>query len=381
MNSAQQVAAILIANAELLEEKIDLAIDGCNIRIHSNSQQHLQQLKHYFAHVLAADLLSRGEQPTFEVIAIQREQVDLGLEFIDWKREPGKTGRKDAIYQLADARIVHKVRTGMTFLQSEQHRIAAGDCVANDNQVINFINTQYMSWLQQQDWLTCHAAAVTQAGSGIAMAGFSGGGKSTLMLHMLENDALQYVSNDRLFLKLSANDAPEQTSAKTVETTLARGIPKLPRINPGTIVNSDRLKPLISESERLKLQSLALNELWELEDKYDVFIDDVYGKNRINHQTTLSAFFILNWRRDSDDPVSIHEVELAERRDLLAAVMKSPGPFYQFKNGDFYQPCTAFDESAYLRALAPVSVYEISGGVDFETVTNFAWALLEQANN
>ncbi len=49
--------------------------------------------------------------------------------------------------------------------------------------------------------------------------------------------------------------------------------------------------------------------------------------------------------------------------------MKSPGPFYQYADGSFYQHNTAFDEQAYVDALAGVRIYEASGGVDFAALS------------
>jgi hypothetical protein len=45
----------------------------------------------------------------------------------------------------------------------------------------------------------------------------------------------------------------------------AAGIPKLPRINPGTIVNNPRSNNLIPMSRRQELTSLPQTELWDLE--------------------------------------------------------------------------------------------------------------------
>ena len=62
----------------------------------------------------------------------------------------------------------------------------------------------------------------------------------------------------------------------------------------------------------------------------------------------------------------LEQVDLNARRDLLAAVMKSPGPFYQFPDGSFQQDDAAFDEDAYLRELKDVTIYEARGTIDFD---------------
>lgn len=341
----------LIGNAVPSERAIYLGLESWTLRVRSNSDALLDRLARYFAHVLVPET-----EPDMEVLAIEREAPELNITFTDWKREPGKTGRKDSYYDLVDGRLLRKVRTGMVFLQSENQRIAAGPCVRYDNQVINFINSQFMNRLQQHGWLICHAAGLVRDGAVLAIAGFSGGGKSTLMLRMLEDPGFTYLTNDRLFVYSSGDE------------TLAVGIPKLPRINPGTIVHNARLQPLIPEAEREALLRLPPQSLWEMEDKYDVFIDEIYGSERIAERGSLAAFLVLNWARDSEQPTQVQQVDLRKRPELLGAIMKSPGPFYQDAAGHLYDDSTPLDSDAYLAALADTVVYEVSGAVEFAAV-------------
>ena len=173
------------------------------------------------------------------------------------------------------------------------------------------------------------------------------------MLHMLDNDEINYLTNDRLFIRA-------ETGA-----VQARGIPKLPRINPGTIVHNRRLHGLIPERQREELLQMPAQELWELEDKYDVHIDRLYGSGRIVQEARMKAFLILNWARDAAEEPAIEPVDLTQRRDLLAALMKSPGPFYQYPDGHFLRDTDVPDEHAYLDVLRDVAVYEARGRVDF----------------
>ena len=347
----QALAAILQQGEALCPQQLALAPGDCLLRIRSNSPELIRQLGDYFDFVRSDDGVA-----DIEVIAIDSAVLDTGIDFTDWSREPGKTGRKDACYDLPGGRLVHKVRTGMLFLQSESLRIAAGPCRQYDNQVINFINSQYMNWLQQLDWLICHAAALCSGSRGLVIAGFSGGGKSTLMLHMLERDRTAFLSNDRVFIRRM--DGALQM----------RGIAKLPRINPGTLLNNRRLHMLATPEKLQHWNSMASNELWHLEEKYDVPIARVYGADRIRLDGPLTSLVILNWRRNSDATPSLERVDINKRTDLLAAVMKSPGPFYQYADGRFLRDGTPFDEGAYLRALAGIPVYEVTGGIDFEAV-------------
>ncbi|MBR9884126.1 MAG: HprK-related kinase B [Oceanospirillales bacterium] len=352
--TAHTLADALVAGHPLVADILVLTLDGMSISVRSNSPALIARLGDYFAHVVA----DPKQQTDIEVVAIERDAPNLDLPYVDWRREAGKKGRKDACFDLPGARVIHKVRTGMTFLQSDKLRIAAGPCLANDNQVINFINNQYMNALQQRGWLNCHAAALRYRGRALAMAGFSGGGKSTLMLHMMENPDTAFISNDRLFVQAQHGKI------------MAAGIPKLPRINPGTIINNTRLSPLISEREQAELSALPAPELWDLEQKYDADITQLYGEGRIEAgHCPLAGFMVLNWTREKGHPLKVEQVDLAERRDLLAAIMKSPGPFYQNADGVFLADSGDFDESAYLNVLQHVPVYEASGSVDFEALS------------
>ncbi|MFV9615387.1 MAG: HprK-related kinase B, partial [Gammaproteobacteria bacterium] len=79
------------------------------------------------------------------------------------------------------------------------------------------------------------------------------------------------------------------------------------------------------------------------------------------------AFVILNWQRDASEQTRVAVVDIAQRRELLAALMKSPGPFYQHADGTFHSDTAAFDEQAYLDVLDGVTIYEITGQIDFDT--------------
>ena len=353
----------ITAAANLLPQRLDLKLPEMVICVRSNSQPLLNILRDYFQHIVLEEN-DFDDDSCIEVVALERLPLELDVVWQDWAREAGKTGRKDTCYDLEtmrcgerqQARLIWKVRTGMVFLQSMQHRVAVGPCVANANQVINFINNQYMNYLQQQGWLICHAAAVAEDGRATALAGFSGGGKSTMMLHLMNHEQYDYVTNDRMFIKRVGNDVQ------------ARGIPKLPRINPGTIIHNDKLKSILTADEVAEFEAMPRQQLWELEQKYDVDVAKTYGANRFANDTPLQQFIVLNWSRNSQQPTQIAEVKVAERPDLLDAIMKSSGPFYQHADGHFDKAQKPLDRQPYIDLLKHVSVIEVTGGVDFKAL-------------
>ena len=339
----------------LNEHPLYLELGPCSIAIRSNSPALLKKLQHYFSHIVNEAV----DNPTIEVLVYEREATDLGLKYIDWARESGKQGRKDAYFDIPEGRVIYKVRTGVVFVQSSRYRIAAGPCNENDNQVINFMNTQYMSWLQHQGAFICHAAALVKGSRCLAMAGLSGGGKSTLMLKLMEDKQVNYITNDRLLLM------PEDTLPRAI------GIPKLPRINPGTIIFNPTLQEMIPAQRRAQLMQLPRQKLWDLEEKYDVFIDELYGPGRITLDAPLNTFLVLNWQHDSQSELEVFKVDISARPDLLGAIMKAPSAFHQYADGSLYQQQTPLDEPAYINALKGVKVYEARGRVDFERLTAY----------
>ncbi|WP_299816022.1 HprK-related kinase B [uncultured Roseibium sp.] len=333
-------------------DPVCLTVGGFVVEVRCVSETLLAELLRYFQHVISVPC-----KPDMTVHVLGPAELPFMVDYTDWTRDPGKTtGRKDAVCDLENGRLVSKVRTGVNFLQATEWAIAFGPTETNPNQVINFINTQILNHFQREGWAVCHAAAVRTAHKGLAISGLSGGGKSTTMLRLMEIAGTQYVTNDRLLVRNSGN------------RTDALGIPKLPRINPGTIVTNARLTGLIDEEREEELRNMEPDELWHVEEKYDLFIEDIYGPGRIAHETGLTDFWVLNWSHDSDEATSVKKVDLKDRADLLSAIMKSPGPFYQLPDGSFWCNRSPVDTAAYLHALAGIQVWEVSGQIDFDAL-------------
>ncbi len=218
MRNAADIAEELCSDFRIADASVGIQVGEFRMQIRSNSSEVLDHLRNYYSFVA-----SEQAEGT-EILAIDRPVVDLDVPFRKWRRPPGKTRRKDGYCDLPGGRLIRKVRTGMLFLQSHL-RVACGPCMENNNQVINFVNSQFMNWLQQNGATICHAAAVTQSNKCFGIAGFSGAGKSSLTLRLLELPGMSFATNDRLFL--------QRNQDRNVE---AIGIPKMPRVNPGTLV-------------------------------------------------------------------------------------------------------------------------------------------------
>lgn len=356
---------LLRGEEPLLDEQRCWRLDGQSLCLRSNRQEVLDLVGRYMQGFgLDVDPpgsfapLSGAEPIVVEAYesAVVDLERSLGLQLVDWPRETGKSGRKDAWCDLlADdgvpARVVHKIRTGMTFLQQKGMRIASGPCLRNDNQLINFINAQWMSEFQKRGAIIGHAAALVRENKAVAIAGLSGGGKSTLMLRLLGQGGA-FLSNDRIFVSQSEHGAR------------VSGIAKWPRVNPGTIVHDENLHSLMEPAERERFLAMPPEQLREVEQKYDAVVPEIYGVDKVQLNALLESLVILNWNADSVAPTALSEVSL--RDELLAALMKSPGPFYQQADGMFWPPLSMQNIVQYRESLQGCRIFELTGRIDFD---------------
>ncbi len=335
--------------------KFNLLFDDCVVEVETNYQRLNGKLREYFR-----PFLIDPRHPSIRVTALEAPPKSVPFEFTIKQPDPGKTKIKEEYADIKGGRIVRKRITDMMFIFGQGDNLAIGPCTDNYNQVVNFINNRYIEWKLNQGGVLGHAAGVSLNGRGLALAGFSGMGKSTLSLRILSEGA-DFVSNDRLIV--------QNVSGKL----FIYGVAKYPRINPGTIIHNEDLDGILPEKQKKIYQKLTPNELWMVEHKYDVPIDQFYGPGRFNLKSHLNGLVILNWKRTSDPPI-FKKIDLSERRDLLDAFMKETGLFYQQESGTFIIPPTS-DE--YVKMLTECNCFEITGGVHFEQAAVFCMDYLK----
>ena len=354
-NDANTVEALssIVHEGHTINSSLNMKFGQCRIRLDTNSAELNQILESYFKAFLndegAADI---------HVIALEMPEPDLGLDFTDWKRDPGKVGRKDSFVDLDDGRVCRKVRTGMQYLLSDKECLVFGECIKNESQVINFLISQYITWLLHRGNVLCHAAALSIHGEGFAIAAFSGGGKSTLALHLMRN-GFDFVSNDRTLI------------GQGEDGVYMNGVPKQPRINPGTVLYNPALADVIPEERMQQLKKITQQELWDLEEKYDADVEKIFGSGKFRLRAKLNAFVILNWKRDATSATEFTRIDIRQRPDLLAAVMKSPGPFYMLPGNKAPASIVETNSDDYLPVLSEIDVYEVTGAVDFDKGVEF----------
>ncbi|MBN2705054.1 MAG: HprK-related kinase B [Deltaproteobacteria bacterium] len=333
------------------DHKLYLQFENYRMLLESNAADLVENLRHYFE----AFVVSSGEV-NLTVTALETATPEIDSHFEIKVPDPGKDKIKEEFLDLDDGRIVRKRLTGMVFMFAADVNLVAGPCCANANQVVNFINNRFIAYKLDQGCLLGHAAAVAKGGRGLALAGFSGMGKSTLALHLMSRGS-DFISNDRLLIEGEAG-----------EKLFMHGIAKLPRINPGTALGNPDLTMVMPLADRERFGLLESDELWQVEHKYDVYIDQCFGRNRFQSKASLEALVILNWERQGGALV-VAPADENRRRALLPAFMKAAGLFYL--------GTAEVGLETYLRRLSSCRIYELRGGVDFVAATEFCLRLLE----
>ncbi len=341
-----QEARRQLENKFTSSHRLKLIFGDCRIDCLTNSEKLKQDLAHYFKPFISN---VSNNKPHITIHSFEGDIPNWDLDLTVKQPDPGKTKIKEEFVDLPDGRLVRKRLTGMLFLFGKGNNIAIGPCIQNSNQVINFINNRFMEWKLNQDYFLAHAAGVVWQGAGISMAGFSGMGKSTLALHLMSRGA-KFVSNDRLLFK------KEDSAINMI------GVAKLPRINPGTALNNPDLQGVMPKEDCEKFRELTGAELWNLEHKYDVYIDECFGPDKFVLAAPMNLIVMLNWDH-SNKNLKTNFVDFADRRDLLGAFMKSPGLFYEPE--EIVVQDNLSDES-YVSELSGFPILEISGSVDFD---------------
>ncbi|WP_373000713.1 HprK-related kinase B [Marinobacter sp.] len=345
VNEAEISRAKSACSAEL-----SLIFQGLGFTILADDSSILEYLQHYYSGLSDCSQIVAWKQ--LFLINTQPDFCSANWRPVQ-RSKASPLGLKESYMDTPRGRWIRKVRTDMAMFQSVDKPLVIGDLNANRSQVVNFINNQFLNHYQQQGYLLGHAAAFDIDGTTTAIAASSGGGKSTLMLRALEAKPVRFLSNDRILFQ------PDDGDVKVL------GLAKHPRVNPGTLINSERLKHILPREEQNRFAHMPANELWDIEQKYDVLISQCYGENKISLSGTLKNLILLDWSLDSSEQTELNPVDIERQPEVLEGLRKSPGPFFQNVDGQF--PGSAAQSCEYYAEhLKGVRVFRLTGKADFD---------------
>jgi HprK-related kinase B len=236
----------------------------------------------------------------------------------------------------------------------------AGDLHRRFSQLVNAIGTAYGIAMLDRGAAMLHSSAVVREGAALAVVGQSGSGKSSVAVRLLEQGC-DFMTNDRLIVE------------RANEGITGHGLPKLPRVNPGTLLAGERTRTLVAEADRKRYRSLSQEELWRLEEKYDLDVRGALGRHWVL-SAPLSAAFVLEWRR-IEAPLCVERLDAGRALESLRPAAKSFGPF------DL--SLSERSDSALQDLARRVPVYRVTGAADPTGLANRLavsdWSDLEKA--
>ncbi len=312
---------------------------GVSLRFCADRPEIVQDVLGYFAPVVTT-----AANDGVTVYAVQDEpRIDMHR-LVAIPPKPGRSV-KEAVYEDAEARVIYKPRSGVAIVVRPGEYFIVGDLLGKPDQVHNLIGHVLARGFLNQGYLMLHASAVLKEGRGIAFGAISGGGKSSMALALMES-GYRFVSNDRLFVR------PTATGVEML------GMPKGPRVNPGTLLRLPSLRQLLTPEERSMVTAMSPEELWALEQKHDVDIDAIYGKGSVVTQPApLNELYVLQWGLAAEEDVRLRELPPDARPSALLPLRKGLGPYAS--------PAGERDEVETLAMLATrLPMFEVHGRAD-----------------
>lgn len=326
---------------------LHLKLRDVPVTVRTDSAELLTLLRQYFDGFITPEPEGQGR-----LVCALKGTADIDAARLrDLPRRSGKPA-KESYYDTPNGRVVVKKRTGMVIYSDGETRVITGDVVANVNQVINAVQQVYMEEHMDRDYFLLHAAAVASPeGSGVLIASPSGLGKSSAALATMDR-GFRFMSNDRVLVTLTPSSA------------YLVGVPKKPRINPGTVLALPSLRSLLSAEELETYSHMGRKELWKLESKLDADVEHLFGSGSLVLEAPLGFLFLLAWSPDNGEP-QFHEATEDEALGRLSEQLVPEGPYRQQP-----QPVPGTDTLRSL--LAHARTYIVTGGVNLEAFAAFA---------
>jgi HprK-related kinase B len=328
-------------------EVLTFSFLGVALSVHTNDARVASGLARYFAPFRTGV----PARETLPIYALQGAPIYDPLLLDDVaRRGPGRTV-KEAFYDVPGGRIVVKRRTGVVVYIAEPEHYVVGDLVRNLNQAANVISMVFAKAMLRRGYVMLHASAALGEEGGVAFAAQSGAGKSTMALALVEA-GYQFVTNDRLLVRLD-NGQVEMV-----------GVPKIPRVNPGTLLRLSRLTSLLPPEARRRYEHMSPDALWATEEKRDVEVDRIFGPGTFQLTGRLRVIYLLAWRQ-GEARWEVQPLEPAVRGAALRRMVKRVGV------QDLQPPAPAAQEAALDSMADAIPVYEVTGQPDVGALRAF----------
>jgi HprK-related kinase B len=326
---------------------LNLSFLGVALSVRSNDPGVASGLARYFAPF-------RSEEPlrdTLPIDVLQGTPIFDSHRLNDVLRQGPGRAIKEAFYDVAGGRIVVKRRTGVAVYIAEPEHAVVGDMVRNLNQAANVVSMVFAKAMLRRGYVMLHASAALGEEGGVAFAAQSGAGKSTMALALVE-EGYRFVTNDRLLVR-SHNGQVEMV-----------GVPRIPRVNPGTLLRLPRLTSLLPPEARRRYEHMSPDALWTTEEKRDVEVDRIFGPGTFQLTGRLRIMYILAWRL-GEARWGVRPLDPAACRAALRRMVKQVGV------QDLAPPLPTAQEAALEAIAGGLPASEVTGQPDVSALRAF----------
>jgi HprK-related kinase B len=326
---------------------LTLSFPGVALSVYTNDPRVASGLARYFA-PFRSEVPLRDTLPLFALQGAPSFDPDRLNDVIG--RDPGRP-IKEAFYDVVGGRIVVNRRTGVVVYIAEPAHAVIGDLVRHLHEAANAVSMVFAKAMLRRGYVMLHASAALGDEGGVAFAAQSGAGKSTMALALVE-EGYRFVTNDRLLVRLH-NGQVEMV-----------GVPKIPRVNPGTLLRLPRLTSLLPQEDRRRYEHMSPDALWTAEEKRDVEVDQIFGPGTFRLTGRLRIAYILAWRL-GEGGWGVRPLDPAARRTVLRRMIKRVGI------QDLQPPLPAAQEESLDAIAGAIPISEVTGPPDVSALRAF----------
>lgn len=261
---------------------------------------------------------------------------------------------KDYFLDEGDLRYVVKATTGLGVIFDDRRYLVIGNMDEASNQLNNIINAVHMQEMNERGWVIIHGAGLELGGVGFALVGGAGAGKTTTMLKIVAEGGT-YISNDRLIVRREAAG----------ERFEMLGVAKWPRVCAGTMHGDPALRRLLPAEAAARYERMSFDELFGLEEKYDVDVAATYGRGRARDACRFGRMYYLMWSRHGEG-LTIEPMDTSTEQfwELFGPnLSRDAGVFDRRQRSSRWTPERA---ARYRRDLQGMQVFAVSGKLDFD---------------
>ena len=335
---------------EAAPHRLPLQIHGLSLVLRGNDAGVVESMRRVYSHYVS----DSPSDKIYEIWALELDPTPyVPADLSGFERFVVTSGKaKEQFRDDGDTRLVKKLSTGVWIVFDDRRYIIMGPVTEAFSQLNNIVNAIHMKEMRERGYVVLHAAGLELDGSGFALAGRAGAGKTTTLLKLVEAGGV-FVSNDRLLVR--RDDGGFEM----------RGVAKWPRVCGGTMYGDPRLRRQLSPEVAARYGAMGFDELFAVEDKYDVDIAETYGPGQVADVTRLRRVYCLMWSRDGVG-FAIDHVDGGSKAfwdEYGPSLSRDTGVFDRHQRTSRWSP---EKQAVYEKALAGLDVYIITGKLDFD---------------